>query len=148
MADDALDAGFIINAPRPNILRVAPPLISTPEELQPFVDEADLLLDIHSMSEPCRPLMVCGTVDKNAGNINKDPLFADPDNGDFHLKSKYGRYVAQGDDWVTDSVTSPCIDTGDPDEYPRAELTPNGNRINMGAYGGTPYASLSGWPPR
>ncbi len=89
-----------------------------------------------------------GTVDKNAGNINKDPLFADPDNGDFHLKSKYGRYVAQGDDWVTDSVTSPCIDTGDPDEYPRAELTPNGNRINMGAYGGTPYASLSGWPPR
>ncbi len=35
-------------------------------ELLPFVDAADLLLDIHSMSEPCRPLMVCGTVDKNA----------------------------------------------------------------------------------
>ena len=35
-------------------------------QLQPFVDAADLLLDIHSMSEPCRPLMVCGTVDKNA----------------------------------------------------------------------------------
>ena len=35
-------------------------------ELQPFVDSADLLLDIHSMSGPCRPLMVCGTVDKNA----------------------------------------------------------------------------------
>lgn len=34
--------------------------------LQPFVDAADLLLDIHSMSEPCRPLMVCGTQDKNA----------------------------------------------------------------------------------
>lgn len=34
--------------------------------LRPFVDEADLLLDIHSMSEPCAPLMVCGTVDKNA----------------------------------------------------------------------------------
>jgi predicted deacylase len=34
--------------------------------LQPFVDEAELLLDIHSMSEPCRPLMVCGTADKNA----------------------------------------------------------------------------------
>ena len=34
--------------------------------LQPFVDAADLLLDIHSMSGPCRPLMVCGTVDKNA----------------------------------------------------------------------------------
>ena len=25
-----------------------------------------LLLDIHSMTEPCRPLMVCGTQDKNA----------------------------------------------------------------------------------
>ena len=35
-------------------------------ELQPFVDQADLVLDIHSMSEPCRPIMVCGTADKNA----------------------------------------------------------------------------------
>jgi predicted deacylase len=35
-------------------------------DLRPFVDAADLLLDIHSMSGPCRPLMVCGTVDKNA----------------------------------------------------------------------------------
>ena len=34
--------------------------------LRPFVDAADFVLDIHSMSEPCRPLMVCGTVDKNA----------------------------------------------------------------------------------
>lgn len=34
--------------------------------LQPFVDAADLLLDIHSMHEPCRPIMVCGRVDKNA----------------------------------------------------------------------------------
>ena len=34
--------------------------------LQPFVDAADLLLDIHSMSEPCRALMVCGRLDKNA----------------------------------------------------------------------------------
>ena len=35
-------------------------------ELRPFVDTADFLLDIHSMSEPCAPLMVCGTLDKNA----------------------------------------------------------------------------------
>ena len=34
--------------------------------LRPFVDAADLLLDIHSMSDPCRPLMVCGQADKNA----------------------------------------------------------------------------------
>ena len=35
-------------------------------ELQPFVDSADFLLDLHSMHEPCRPIMVCGRVDKNA----------------------------------------------------------------------------------
>jgi predicted deacylase len=35
-------------------------------ELRPFVDALDTLLDIHSMGEPARPLMVCGTVDKNA----------------------------------------------------------------------------------
>lgn len=34
--------------------------------LRPYVDDAELLLDIHSMGEPCRPLMVCGQVDKNA----------------------------------------------------------------------------------
>jgi predicted deacylase len=29
--------------------------------LRPFVDAADLLLDLHSMREACAPLMVCGT---------------------------------------------------------------------------------------
>ena len=35
-------------------------------QLRPFVDAADFLLDLHSMHEPCRPIMVCGTIDKNA----------------------------------------------------------------------------------
>jgi predicted deacylase len=35
-------------------------------QLQPFVDRAEFLLDLHSMHEPCRPIMVCGTVEKNA----------------------------------------------------------------------------------
>jgi len=35
-------------------------------QLRPFVDASEFLLDIHSMSEACEPLMVCGTVDKNA----------------------------------------------------------------------------------
>jgi predicted deacylase len=30
-------------------------------ELRPFVDAADYLLDLHSMHEPCRPIMVCGS---------------------------------------------------------------------------------------
>src|SRR5512145_410134 len=35
-------------------------------ELRPFVDAADYLLDLHSMHDRCRPIMVCGTVDKGA----------------------------------------------------------------------------------
>lgn len=46
-------------------------------------------------------------------------------------------------EWVRDGVTSPCIDAGDPASDWRAELWPHGKRINMGAYGGTPQASMS-----
>jgi parallel beta-helix repeat protein len=60
------------------------------------------------------------------GNIDTDPLFADADNGDFHLLRD-----------------SPCIDSGDPTTSVGSEPLPNGGRINMGAYGGTPQASLS-----
>lgn len=35
-------------------------------QLRPFVDAADLLLDIHSMQDACRPLTVCGLLDKGA----------------------------------------------------------------------------------
>jgi hypothetical protein len=102
------------------------------------------------------------------GNIGGDPnivnpLFADVANGDFHLKSQYGRWQPgqailnnngtpsdPNDDfwetvqWVIDSVTSPCIDAGDPASAWQDELWPNGGRINMGAYGGTSQASMSG----
>jgi predicted deacylase len=33
-------------------------------ELRPFVDACDYLLDLHSMHEPCRPIMVCGVAGK------------------------------------------------------------------------------------
>jgi predicted deacylase len=33
-------------------------------ELAPFVDRADYLLDLHSMHERCRPIMVCGRIEK------------------------------------------------------------------------------------
>jgi hypothetical protein len=82
--------------------------------------------------------------DKERGNISKDPMFADPHNGDYHLQSEYGRYSPQGGVWVTDSQTSPCIDSGDPSMRTGREQKPNGGRVNMGAYGGTPYASKSG----
>ena len=35
-------------------------------ELRSFVDAADYLLDLHTMTEPCRPIMVCGMLDKGA----------------------------------------------------------------------------------
>jgi len=75
------------------------------------------------------------------GDISEDPLFADPDNGDFHLKSKYGRWNGSG--WVNDNETSPCIDAGAPSDDYSNEPKPNGGRINMGAYGNTPEASKS-----
>jgi hypothetical protein len=45
--------------------------------------------------------------------------------------------------WVLDDVTSPCIDAGDPNSDWTPELWPHGKHINMGAYGGTPEASMS-----
>ena len=72
-----------------------------------------------------------------------DPLFADPDNGDFHLKSQDGRYDPATQTWILDEVTSLCIDAGDPNSPLGDEPEPNGGRINMGAYGGTCDASKS-----
>jgi hypothetical protein len=77
------------------------------------------------------------------GNIDEDPFFADPENGDYHLKSQAGRWNPASQSWVIDQVSSPCIDAGDPGDSVGLERFPNGSRINIGAYGGTPEASLS-----
>jgi len=77
------------------------------------------------------------------GSITDDPLFIDPDNGDYHIRSERGRYWPRFDIWVLDNVTSPCVDGGDPDADISNEPMPNGGRINIGAYGGTAEASLS-----
>jgi hypothetical protein len=76
------------------------------------------------------------------GIISADPRFADRANGDFHLKSRAGRWTPGGV-WVKDDVSSPCLDTGDPAADCSYEPKPNGGRLNMGAYGNTPQASLS-----
>ncbi len=47
------------------------------------------------------------------GNISVDPLFVDPENGDYHLQAE-----------------SPCIDAGDPE----SPLDPDGTRADMGAF--------------
>jgi hypothetical protein len=63
--------------------------------------------------------------------------------GDYHLRSRTGRWDPQAAAWVRDSVTSPCIDAGDPASPVDQEPTPNGGIIDMGAYGGTGHASDS-----
>lgn len=40
----ALEAGFLVNAPRPDVLRLAPPLVITRDELQTFVDALPALV--------------------------------------------------------------------------------------------------------
>ena len=54
-----------------------------------------------------------GQLEWGDGNIDEDPLYEDPDHGDFHL-----------------TEDSPCINTGDP-ESPE---DPDGSRADMGAY--------------
>lgn len=61
--------------------------------------------------------------------MSADPLFRDPENGDFHLGS-----TACGD-----SADSPCIDAGDPsiaDILLDCEWGLGMERSDMGAYGG------------
>jgi phosphotriesterase-related protein len=95
------------------------------------------------------------------GNIDADPCFAEagywdandtPEDanddlfvpGDYHLKSRAGRWDLAARAWVQDAVTSPCIDAGNPALPFDDEPLPNGNRVNMGVYGGTAEASKSG----
>ncbi len=88
------------------------------------------------------------------GNLNVDPCFAqrgswgDPDgavwvSGDYHLQSRTGRWDVDAQQRVVDATTSPCIDAGDPATSPGREPSPNGGRINLGAYGGTSEAGMS-----
>ena len=63
------------------------------------------------------------------GNIDTDPLFRDPDNGDFHLMSTV----------CGDPYDSPCIDTGSPailDSLLDCSWGLGELRSDMGAYGG------------
>ena len=47
VAEGALDAGFVVNAPRPDVIRLAPPLIATRADVQPFPRRTPGLLDGH-----------------------------------------------------------------------------------------------------
>ena len=84
---------------------------------------------------------------KNASSttdIYADPLFADQKNHNYYLKSKAGRW--DGSHWVTDSISSMCIDAGYLSSDYSNEPEPNGGRINIGPHGNTIYASKSPTP--
>ena len=96
-----------------------------------------------------------GTLNWGLGNIDADPCFVDPYDGDYHLKSegwRWSKYLIHDSHWTYDSVTSRCIDAGNPGSPLCEELLtipedPNHDwgvnlRINIGAYGGTTEASM------
>ncbi len=86
------------------------------------------------------------------GNFDTDPLFADLPQQDYHLKSASGHWDELMHDWLlddgnnydpADDQNSPCIDAGNPELSTGDELKCNGDRINIGAYGGMETASRS-----
>jgi len=97
--------------------------------------------DVQGGNEQILPIGVC--VLASHCSIAADPCFADMSNGDYHLQSEVGRWDPNINGWVMDAHTSPCIDAGPPSSDWTAELWPHGKCINMGAYGGTPQASMS-----
>jgi len=60
---------------------------------------------------------------------------------DLHLKSETGRWNSTNSTWETDTVSSICINGGDPNGAYENEPAENGGRLNLGAYGNTIYAS-------
>ena len=80
--------------------------------------------------------------DASSSDIHVDPLFADQANHDYHLKSLAGRWNRET--WVRDSTSSQCIDAGSASSDHSNEPEDNGDKINIGRYGNTIYASLSG----
>ncbi|NCA81758.1 MAG: hypothetical protein EOM72_03315 [Opitutae bacterium] len=87
-----------------------------------------------------------GATNKDTRSLSHDPRFADAVSGDFHLKSSRGRFDPATGTFVEvdpPSENSPLIDAGDPDATAIVtnEPSPNGGRVNLGRYGGTPQAS-------
>jgi len=77
----------------------------------------------------------------DAHSLSADPLFVDAVTGDYHLQSTEGSWHAGS--WSADASNSPCIDAGSDLDPVGDEPAPHGQRINLGAHGGTVQASKS-----
>jgi len=118
--------------------------IEASDDSEPDISNTIFWNNIYSDLSGCQArYSLVSDVSAGQGNIDGDPLFVDLENGDYRLRSNRGRYWPEHDVWILDRLTSPCVDGGDPNDEPLDEPIPNGNQINMGAYGGTAQASLS-----
>lgn len=81
----------------------------------------------------------------STSDIYANPLFVNQKENDYHLRSAGGRW--NGNTWVKDIRSSPCIDAGYPSSDYSQETEDNGQRINIGRYGNTEEASRSGVMP-
>ena len=77
---------------------------------------------------------------RNASTQDEHSISLDPQlTADGHLKSATGTW--SNGTWVIYPTNSPCIDRGNPASAFANEPSPNGGRINIGAFGNTGQAS-------
>jgi hypothetical protein len=94
--------------------------------------------DVGSISvDPKFKSVVLGTIFNNTNDTTAD----------FHLKSENGRWNSNLSIWETDPESSLCINGGNPNDDYSNEPSVNGNRLNLGAYGNTVYASKGSKAP-
>ena len=119
------------------------------------MDESAQISDSHSIEASvanyCCIQGLTGSLEGIA-NIDSDPLFVDPNTGDYHLKSTGWRWDNKRQRWHYDKITSQCIDAGNPGSPLDGELLSMPGdpankwginlRINIGTYGGTAEASM------
>jgi hypothetical protein len=110
------------------------------------------VLDINGVVDPDPNVVWPGT-----GNINQDPLFIAPLRRDYRLmnpldmgfteSAAMAMLATEGAGLLSAEAegppTSPCINAGNPMADYSLEPAPNGNRVNMGAYGGMKKAERS-----
>ncbi len=109
------------------------------DDLKNFPNDGQIPVTLSNVFYSC-----IGNGDNNGrqGCISIDPQFADALY--YHLRSIQEHYTGgyfSGGSWTTAISNSPVIDKGDPAADYSLEPTPNGGRINLGAYGNTPVAS-------